>query len=133
MLLAALADSRGSHGIAFDLLLLAVPCAAVAALTTFGSFLAPQEAGVGALQVLGSALVVLLLTLSCAVRSTAVHGLPPLAFSTVFACLGIFALQAGGPVVSPRLRSLARPARGARVAPRSLREVSELSRRERAA
>jgi hypothetical protein len=132
VLLAAYADFLGSHGLAFDLLLLAIPCAAVAALGSFGSMLDGRDGSAGALEVLGSALVVVLLTLSCAVRSSAVHELPPVAFSTVFACLGIFALQAGAAYV-PRVRTRIRPVRLRPVARSRLGEVSETSHRQRAA
>ena len=95
VLLAAYADSRGSHGIAFDLLLVAVPAAAFAGLGAFERFLAQRDEPVAALQALCWALVVPLLTLSCAVRSAALNALPPAAFSTVVVCLALFAIQAG--------------------------------------
>jgi hypothetical protein len=112
VLLAAYADSRGSHWFAFDLLLVAVPCAAVAALAAFERFLEARDEPAAALQALGWGLVVLLLTLSCAVRSSAVQALPPLAYSTLVMCLGIFAIQAGL-VAAPFLRRLVplRPAK----------------------
>jgi hypothetical protein len=112
VLLAAYADSRGSHWFAFDLLLVAVPCAAVAALSAFERFLEERGDPVAALQALGWALVVLLLTVSCAVRSAAVHALPPLAYSTLVMCLGIFAIQVGV-VAAPFVRRLVqlRPAK----------------------
>jgi hypothetical protein len=112
VLLAAYADSRGSHRIAFDLLLVAVPAASVATLGAFGSFLERREEPAAAFHALGWGLVVVLLTLSCAVRSAALHALPPLAFSTVVLCLGIFALQAGV-AVAPFARRLVelRPAK----------------------
>jgi hypothetical protein len=112
VLLAVYADSRGSHRIAFDLLLVAVPAASVAALGAFGSFLERRDESAAAFHALGWGLVVLLLTLSCAVRSAALHALPPLAISTVVLCLGIFALQLGV-VVAPVARRLVqlRPAK----------------------
>ena len=81
---------------------------------------------VAALQALGWALVVLLLTLSCAVRSSAVHALPPVAFSTVVACLGIFAIQA----VIEAVPSFGRPVRRTRAAspPPAVEPVAELRR-----
>ena len=105
VLLAAYADSRGSHGLAFDLLLVAVPAACVAGLGAFERFLDDRVDPAVALQAGGWALVVVLLTLSCAVRSAAVHSLPPLAYSTVVVCLGVFAVQAGV-VVVPFVRRL---------------------------
>jgi len=112
VLLAAYADSRGSSRIAFNLLLVAVPCACVAALSAFERFLGERGEPVAALQALGWAFVVLLLTVSCAVRSTAVHDLPPIAISSVIACLVIFAVQAGV-VAAPFLKRLVqlRPAK----------------------
>jgi hypothetical protein len=112
VILAAYADSRGSHRLAFDALLVAVPCACVAALAAFGSFLDSRDDAVAAFQALAWAVVVLLLTLSCSVRSSAVHALPPLATSTVAACLVVFAIQlvlAAAPFLR-RLASL-RPAK----------------------
>jgi hypothetical protein len=110
--LAAYADSRGSHRIAFDLLLVAVPCAAVAALSAFAVFLEARDDAASAFQALGWGLVVVLLTLSCSVRSSALHALPPLAISSVVACLFVFATQvavAAGPFLK-RLVQL-RPAK----------------------
>ena len=112
MLLAAYADSRGSSRIAFNLLLVAVPCSCVAGLSAFERFLGERGEPVAALQALGWAFVVLLLTVSCAVRSTAVHDLPPIAISSVIACLVIFAVQAGV-VAAPFVKRLVqlRPAK----------------------
>ncbi len=91
--LAAIADSRGFHGLAFDALLVAIPFAAVAALAAFGSYLEVREDAVAALQALLSGLVVPLLVVSCMVRSAALHGIPPLAVTTVVACLVIFTVK----------------------------------------
>jgi xanthine/uracil permease len=91
---AAFADARGSHGLALDALLGAVPFAAVAAIAAFGDYLEAREDAVGALQALLWGIVVLLLVVSCSVRSSALHGVPPLAVSTVVGCLGIFAIKA---------------------------------------
>src|SRR5262245_66194537 len=76
VILAAYADSRDSSRIAFDLLLLAVPFACVAGLSAFERFLGERGDPVAALQVLGWAFGVVLLTLSCAVPSRAAHALP---------------------------------------------------------
>jgi Na+/phosphate symporter len=110
--LAAIADARGSHTAAFDVLLLAVPCAAWAALAAFGDRLDARDDAVVALQALLSGTVVFLLVLSCVVRSTAVHGIPPLAMTAVAACLVIFAVKATV-AVAPFVRRLAqlRPAK----------------------
>lgn len=91
---AAVADFHGAHGIARDALLAAVPFAAVAALVAFGDWLDARGDGVAGLQAALSAGVVALLVLSCAVRSSALHGVPPLAISSLVAALGLFALKA---------------------------------------
>jgi hypothetical protein len=92
--LAGLADSQGAHGLALDALLLAVPFATVAALTSFGEYLDTKSDTVAALHALLWGVAVVLLVLSCAVRRHALHGVPPLAISTLVACLGIFAVKA---------------------------------------
>jgi hypothetical protein len=92
--IAALADSAGTHSFALDVLLLAVPFASVAALLSFGEYLDSESNSVAALQALLSVASVVLLVLSCAVRRHALHGIPPLAVSSVFMCLGIFAVKA---------------------------------------
>ncbi len=81
--IAAYADSRGSHGLAFDALLGAIPFAAVAALVGFGAYLV-------------WAVATCLLVLSCAARSPAAqtHSLPPLGRSALVGCLGILVLKA---------------------------------------
>jgi hypothetical protein len=95
-LLAAIADSHGSHGVAFDALLAAVPLTAVASLSAFGGFLERRHDTLALVQALLWALGLVLLLLSCAVRSpaTQVHALPPLAWSALMGALGIFALKA---------------------------------------
>lgn len=112
-LVAAYADGRGSHGLAFDALLGAVPFAAVAALTTFGAYLDDRDA-LQALQAILWAAALVLLVLSCAARSTAAetHTLPALGSSALAAALGVFALKALVAAV-PQLRRLAllRPAK----------------------
>jgi hypothetical protein len=93
VLLAAYADSRGSHGVALDALLVAVPFAAIAALGGFAAYLEARDDAVVALQALLSGLVVGLLVLSCAARSSALEGVPPLATTCVVACLFLFAVK----------------------------------------
>ena len=92
--IAALADSAGAHNLALDALLLAVPFASVAALLSFGAYLDSGSNVTAGLQALLWAVSVALLVLSCAVRRHALHGVPPLAVSSVFMCLGIFAVKA---------------------------------------
>jgi hypothetical protein len=110
--IAAAADLSGSHRIALDLLLLAVAFAAVAALVSFGEYLDSGASTVAGLQALMWATAVVLLVLSCAVRRHALHGVPPLAVSSMFMCLGIFAVK-GAVAVAPYARRLAdlRPAK----------------------
>lgn len=109
--LAAYADGRGSHGLAFDVLLGAVPFAAVAALESFGAYLDRRHGGIHALL---WALALGLLVLSCAARSpaTQTHTLPALGSSALAACLAVFGLKAVL-AVAPQLRRLVlmRPAK----------------------
>ncbi len=93
---AAYADSRGSHGLAFDALLGAIPFAAVAALVGFGSYLERREDAVQGLQALLWSLALGLLVLSCAARSPAAetHSLPALGRSALVGCLAVLALKA---------------------------------------
>lgn len=110
--IAALADSAGAHGIALNVLLLAVPFAAVAALLAFGAYLDSESNSVAALQALLWAATVALLVLSCAVRRHALDGVPPLAVTALLMCLGIFAIKAAI-AAAPYARRLAdlRPAK----------------------
>ena len=114
MIAAAIADTRGSHGLAFDALLAAVPFAAVAALESFGAYLDDRREGLRGLQSLLWTLALALIVLSCAARSpaTETHSLPALGWSALVACLAVFALKAcvaAVPVV--RRLSLAHPAK----------------------
>jgi len=92
---AAVADRHGSHSLAFDALLGAVPFAAVSAIVAFGDYLERREDPLVALQALLWGLALALLVLSCAARSpaTAAHTLPPLGWSALVASLGVFALK----------------------------------------
>jgi hypothetical protein len=105
---AALADARGAHGLAFDALLGAIPFAAVAALEAFGAYLEHRENAVGGVQALLWTLALGLLVLSCAARSPATQTatLPPLGWSALVACLGVFAIKLSV-AVAPFLRRLA--------------------------
>ena len=98
------ADGRGSHGIAFDALLGAIPFAAVAALEAFGTFLDARDDAVAGVQALLWALALALLVLSCAARSpeTTAGSLPALGASALVAALVVFAVKtcvAVGPLV----------------------------------
>jgi hypothetical protein len=89
---AAVADSAGDHSLARNALLFALPFAAVAALVRFGGFVDSRERFAG-IQTVCSAAIVVLLVLSCAVRSSAIHGVPPLAASSLVAVVGLFAVK----------------------------------------
>jgi hypothetical protein len=89
---AAIADSAGDHGLARNALLFALPFAAVAALVRFGGFLDSRERFSG-IQALCSGAIVVLLVLSCAVRASAIEGVPPLAVSSLVAVVGLFVLK----------------------------------------
>ena len=110
--LAAVADAHRAHGLALDALLAAVPFAAVSAIAAFGGYLDRRDDAVVALQALLWLFAVVLLVLSCEVRSNAIHGVPPLAVSSLVACLGIFVIKATV-AAAPYLRRLAalRPAK----------------------
>jgi hypothetical protein len=103
---AVAADSRGAHGLALNTLLGAVPFAAVAAISAFGRYLDSHDDAVAALQALLWGAAVVLLVVSCSVRSAALEGVPPLGVSTVVACLGIFAIKLAV-AASPYARRLA--------------------------
>ena len=98
------ADWFGDHGLARNALLFALPFAAVAALVAFGAFLDSRERFSG-LHALCSGLIVALLVLSCAVRSSAVHGVPPLAASSLLAVVGLLVLK-GALAAVPHWRRL---------------------------
>jgi hypothetical protein len=111
--IAAVADARGAHGLAFDALLAAVPFTAVTALICFGEYLEHRQGSLAGLQSLLWGLALALLVLSCAARSPATQTdtLPPLGASALIACLAVFAIKlvlAG----APHLRRLTlRPAK----------------------
>lgn len=94
-LLAAVADGHGAHGLAFDALLAAIPFAAVAGLEAFGAYLEHREQALGGVQALLWTLALGLLVLSCAARSPATQtaALPPLGWSALVSCLGVFAIK----------------------------------------
>jgi hypothetical protein len=104
---AAIADTRGAHGLAFDALLGAVPFTAVSALVAFGAYLEDREDAVGGVQALLWGIALVLIVLSCAARSpaTQTHSLPPLGASALVACLGVFAIKVCV-AVAPYLRRL---------------------------
>ncbi len=112
--IAALADARGAHGLAYDALLAAIPFTAVTALVCFGEYLEHRAGSFGGLQSLLWGLSLALLVLSCAARSpaTETHTLPPLGASALVACLAVFAIKllvAGAPYVRRLALSPAKP------------------------
>jgi len=113
-LVAAVADRHGAHGLAFDLLLAAVPFAAVAGIASFADYLDNREDAVVAVQALLWALALAMIVLSCAARSpaTETHSLPTLGWSSLVAGLGVFAVKLCL-AVAPHVRRLAlvRPAK----------------------
>ncbi len=102
---AAVADAGGSHGLARGLLLCAVPFAAVAAIASFGESLGGEGGGLAMAQAILSGVVVALLVCSCAIRSTAVAGVPHSAVAALLAALGLIALK-GALAFAPQLRRL---------------------------
>ena len=105
VVIAAFADARGAHGLAFNALLGAIPFAAVSALTGFGEYLEHREDAVSGLQALLWTLAVGLLVLSCAARSPATdtHALPPLGASALVGCLAVLAIKVCV-AIAPQLR-----------------------------
>jgi peptidoglycan/LPS O-acetylase OafA/YrhL len=95
VVIAAIADRHGSHGLAFDALLTAVPFAAVSAIIAFGEHLDRRHDPLLSMQALLWALALGLLVLSCAARSpaTQTHTLPALGWSSLVACLAVFGLK----------------------------------------
>ena len=92
---AAYADTHGSHGLAFDALLGAIPLSAVAALECFGAYLDDRANALRGMQALLWTLALGLLVLSCAARSpaTETHTLPTLGWSALVGALAIFAVK----------------------------------------
>jgi hypothetical protein len=112
-IVAAILDGHGSHGLARDALLAAVPFAAVAALLSFGEYLEARADAVIGLQALLWGVAATLLVVSCAARSpeAATHTLPPLGRSALVGCLAIFALKATVAAVQHGRRLVLRPAK----------------------
>ncbi len=92
---AAAADARGAHGLAFDALLAAVPITAVVALVCFGEYLEHRAGSLAGLQSLLWGLSLALVVLSCAARSPAgdTHTLPPLGASSLVGLLVVLGLK----------------------------------------
>jgi hypothetical protein len=109
---AAVADSRGAYGLAMDALIAAVPFTAVAALLAFGDYLEDRERPLAGLQAVLWGCGLVLVILSCAVRSPAAqtHQLPTLASSALTACLVVYAVKALM-ALAPYARLALRPAK----------------------
>jgi hypothetical protein len=111
---AAYADGRGSHGLAVDALLCAIPFAAVAALESFGAFLEERADAVLGVQAVLWALALALLVLSSAARSSAgqTNSLPTLGASALVAALVVLGAKACLAVVPfVRRAAFVRPAK----------------------
>ena len=110
--IAAVADSRGAHGLAFYALLGAVPFTGVAALEAFGTYLDDRGRTFGGLDALLWLLALTMLVLSCAVRSPAapLHTVPPLATSALSALLCIYVVKVVL-TLAPYARLALRPAK----------------------
>ena len=112
--IAAYADSRGAHGLAFDALLGAIPFAAVCALVGFGAYLEDRTDAVEGLQALLWSVALGLLVLSCAARSPAqrTESLPALGRSALVGCLAVLSVK-GFVALVPLVRRAAfvRPAK----------------------
>ena len=110
--IAAVADSRGAYGFAWDALLLAVPCTVVAALLSFGDYLENRERPFVGTQAVLWVVGLVLVILSCAARSPAAqtHELPALASSALTACLSLYVVKALL-ALAPYARLALRPAK----------------------
>jgi hypothetical protein len=117
VLVAVAADGRARHGLATLALVCAVPAAAAAALTVFGTLveLPGRARGTAALRVdvgLG-AFALAAIVAAAAARAEAVDGaaVPPLAVSGAVAALAAYALQALVAVLAPPRAATREPAR----------------------
>jgi hypothetical protein len=116
VLLAALADARGRHGLGTSLLVLAIPAAAASALMRFGELvqLPGRVRGTAAMRadVALGVLALVAVVVAAAARGGAVEGagVPPIAVSALVACVGAYALQAFVALLVPTGR-VERPAR----------------------
>jgi hypothetical protein len=111
---ALLADAGGVHGLAFWLVLFAVPAAAAAAFVGVSDALT----GIGALRGVTASLALVLLVLGSAVREGAPRGasVPTLAVSSVVLALVCYGIPALAWLLEPM-----RPVRTARPTPRASR------------
>jgi hypothetical protein len=96
VVVAALADRSGAHGLAFAALIVAVPVAAAVALSAVGDLVDPvrEVRGAAVHTVLGGFVALLVLTAAAARAPLAEQGVvPPLATSALVACLVVLLLQ----------------------------------------
>jgi hypothetical protein len=111
------ADSRDLHELAFYLLIAAVPAAAVSALSLFGELVdlpgGAEGEGRTRLETALASIGLLLLLVAAALRGQGAEAeVPPLAVSSLVACLLVFGAQALTVVVPPLERQgLSRVAR----------------------
>jgi hypothetical protein len=121
----ALADALGDRHLALYALLGAVPALAVAVLAAFGDVLEGRAEPSRQLQTLLSGFGLLLVVAGATVRAPAVRDgdLPPLAVSTLVACLVVLALEAA---LGAGRAAVERPARrrGSEPQPEQLREAA---------
>jgi hypothetical protein len=110
---AAILDGHGSHALARDALLAAVPFAAVAGLVSFGEYLEARADSVAGLQALLWGLATTLLVVSCAARApeAQTNALPPLGRSALIACLVVFVAKAFVSAVHYGRRATFQPAK----------------------
>ncbi len=97
LILATLAaDVGGFHAAGYFLLVAAVPAAAVAALTQLGDLLEAAEPGLGRVQTLLAAVLLLTVLLATAVRghSAAESAVPPFSTSLLATAVALLVLQA---------------------------------------
>jgi hypothetical protein len=94
---AVLADAGGLHGIAFYLVLLAIPCACGAAFLGLSDALEGRDV----LRGVTASLALVLLVLAAAVRANAVGGVPALAASALLGTLVVYGLPLLAWVLEP--------------------------------
>jgi hypothetical protein len=100
---ALICDAGGSHGLALALLLAAIPAAFVLGLDCYGDVL---ESRCSLVRPILAGLSLVLLVLSAALRSSAVHGgVPTFAISALVLALTLYAVVAAGAML-PSSRSV---------------------------
>ena len=120
-IVAAVLDGHGSHGLARDALLAAVPFAAVAALLSFGEYIESREDAVIGLQALLWGAATTMAARCRRRRGGPARSRPPLRRITIdygtpgrsalVGCLGVFAVKATVAAVQQARRLVLRPAK----------------------